>query len=127
MFSVRLHFVKAITSNRMFQLSLSFQRLKDHIQNVSHNQVNVFLVDWSQVANHYSYSSCIANLPVLGDSLAYFIERLLTRFQIEPKNLHLISHSLGCHLAAYTGQRLIAEGLKIGNLIRTFGKERAKA
>lgn len=75
----------------------------------------MFLVDWSQVANTYSYSSCIANLPVLGDSLAYFIERLLTRFQIEPKNLHLISHSLGCHLAAYTGQRLIAEGLKIGN------------
>lgn len=40
-------------------LSFSFppQRLKDHIQNVSHNQVNVFLVDWSQVANHYRWNS----------------------------------------------------------------------
>ena len=57
--------------------------------------MNVFSVDWSQVANHYSYSSCIANLPVLGDSVAYFIERLLTRFQIDPKHVHLIGHSLG--------------------------------
>lgn len=90
-----------------------YQRLKDHIQNVSHNQVNVFSVDWSSVANHYSYSSCIANLPVLGDSVAYFIERLLTRFQIDSKNVHIIGHSLGAHIAAYTGQRLISEQLKI--------------
>lgn len=66
--------------------------------------LNVIIVDWGHGAG-IPYAQATANTRVVGAYLAKLIEELSS---VGPPlaDFHIIGHSLGAHIAGYTGERL---------------------
>ncbi|CAH1271918.1 PNLIP [Branchiostoma lanceolatum] len=70
------------------------------------DDVNMFLVDWSSSSQTLDYTQAAADIRVVGAKLARFIIFLRFLTRAEEKNMHIIGHSLGAHVAGYAGERL---------------------
>ncbi|KAF8786114.1 inactive pancreatic lipase-related protein 1-like [Argiope bruennichi] len=66
---------------------------------------NVFVVDWSDY-NGMPYEQAVANTRVIGAVIAKMVNFLTKQAGMSPQNVHLIGHSLGAHIAGYTGERV---------------------
>lgn len=75
---------------------------------------NVIGVDWSAGAKK-AYPKAVANTRVVGAVITRLVDVLKYKFDLKVKDLHLIGHSLGAHIAGYVGQ-------KVPGLSRITGK-----
>lgn len=64
--------------------------------------VNVFVVDWSNLAK-YLYPTAKSAVPSVGQIEADFILYLIETYQLAPKDFYLVGHSLGAHVAGCAG------------------------
>ncbi|KAF7277653.1 hypothetical protein GWI33_001001, partial [Rhynchophorus ferrugineus] len=76
------------------------------------DNINLVGVDWNKLARQpYLYS--VASTSFVGQEIANFIQNL----KIYPGNIHLIGHSLGSHVAGFTGKEIFkSTGQKIGRI-----------
>ena len=66
---------------------------------------NVILVDWSSVSDD-SYFSATRLVKLVGSSVGNFIVMLCKKVSVPYKNVHVIGHSLGAHVASFTGRKV---------------------
>ncbi|KAL3867995.1 hypothetical protein ACJMK2_040835 [Sinanodonta woodiana] len=66
---------------------------------------NVILVDWENGAN-YSYNQATVNTRVVGAVIAQMINLLKDQVEADPKDFHIIGHSIGAHICGYAGERI---------------------
>ncbi|KAG8228722.1 hypothetical protein J437_LFUL009404 [Ladona fulva] len=66
---------------------------------------NIFVVDWAG-GSLPLYTQATANTRLVGLELGFFINYLQKNFGLEPRNVHMIGHSLGAHTAGYAGERI---------------------
>ncbi|XP_065216920.1 phospholipase A1 2-like isoform X2 [Planococcus citri] len=64
----------------------------------------VGVVDWSSTAKTINYFDAVDAVPNVADQLIRFIKLLIKEFQVKPKNIHIIGHSLGAHIAGNVGK-----------------------
>ena len=72
------------------------------------DDVNVVVHDWRGGAYH-GYAQSRYNTWTAGYDLALFIKSLVA-LGVAPKNVHLIGHSLGCHVASLAAKQIGAIG-----------------
>ncbi|OQV25067.1 putative Pancreatic triacylglycerol lipase [Hypsibius exemplaris] len=63
---------------------------------------NVIRVDWSR-SNIAPYVQACGNLRLVGAYVAKFIDHVIKNYGVNPKDVHIIGHSLGAHGAGYAG------------------------
>lgn len=80
--------------------------LKDTILN--RMDANVFVSDYSNGVSG-SYFQAVGNARVMGKLGALVLEKT----QINPKNIHLIGHSLGAHVSSYIAKNFLRKGMKV--------------
>ncbi|XP_046392749.1 pancreatic lipase-related protein 2-like isoform X2 [Ischnura elegans] len=66
---------------------------------------NIIVVDWAG-GSLPLYTQATANTRLVGLELGFFINYLQKNFGLEPRNVHMIGHSLGAHTAGYAGERI---------------------
>ncbi|XP_013775964.1 pancreatic triacylglycerol lipase-like [Limulus polyphemus] len=66
---------------------------------------NVITTDWSG-GNTLNYPQAVANTELVGAEIAALIKFLQKTTEVSPSAFHLIGHSLGAHVAGYTGERI---------------------
>lgn len=77
---------------------------------------NIIVVDWSTHGDA-DYMTASLAVPPVGDKMGDFIVKLHEKLKIPLKNFHLISHSLGCHVASFMGKRVFkVTGRKVGRI-----------
>lgn len=69
---------------------------------IEYGDMNVIVVDWAG-GSLPLYTQATANTRLVGLELAYFINWLIKNRSLDPKNVHIIGHSLGAHTAGYAG------------------------
>ena len=62
-------------------------------------------VDWGNGAG-FPYSQAAANTRLVGAEVAQLIQTLLDHFDVSASDIHIIGHSLGAHVAGYTGSMI---------------------
>ncbi|KAL5015897.1 hypothetical protein ScPMuIL_005486 [Solemya velum] len=70
-----------------------------------HEDVNVIAVDWENGAGTL-YTQATANTRVVGAQTAQLILSLIANANSSALRTHVIGHSLGAHIAGYTGERV---------------------
>ena len=65
--------------------------------------INVIIVDWTK-GNFFPYSQATANTRVVGRDIAKVINSFIIKNILNANNCHIIGHSLGAHIAGYTGE-----------------------
>uniref|UniRef100_A0A6P7GNI4 Lipase member I-like isoform X1 n=2 Tax=Diabrotica virgifera virgifera TaxID=50390 RepID=A0A6P7GNI4_DIAVI len=78
-------------------------------QLLEHTDSNIFIVDWGPVAKIVTYPIPAAGVRVMALFYSDFINDLIEKIGVHIHNIHLIGHSLGAHLSAFTA-RLINRG-----------------
>lgn len=63
-------------------------------------------MDWYEGADELNYWKSVQNIRVVGSQLAHFLIYLKDQTGMSESSVHLVGHSLGAHLAGYTGQYL---------------------
>ncbi|KAK7069512.1 hypothetical protein SK128_016319 [Halocaridina rubra] len=66
---------------------------------------NVIMVDWSG-GSRALYTQATANARVVGLEVAHLVNWLRKHLSLQPKDVHIIGHSLGSHIAGYAGERI---------------------
>ncbi|XP_067140228.1 pancreatic lipase-related protein 2-like [Centruroides vittatus] len=79
------------------------ERLKDRI--LLNEDCNVIVVDWTK-GNKPPYTQATANTRVVGAEIALLVNLLEEKRNIDPRNVHIIGHSLGAQIAGYAGERI---------------------
>ncbi|XP_068244010.1 pancreatic triacylglycerol lipase-like [Palaemon carinicauda] len=74
-----------------------------------HDDLNVFMVDWSG-GSRALYAQATANIRVVGLEIAHLVNWLKNKTDLKPKDVHIIGHSLGAHLAGYAGEKISGLG-----------------
>nr|CAH0113682.1 unnamed protein product [Daphnia galeata] len=80
-----------------------------------YDNVNVVVVDWVSGSGP-PYTQAVANIRLIGVMLAHLVLFLHSQFQVPTENCHIAGHSLGAHLAGYTGQYLRDRGHMLGRI-----------
>ena len=70
---------------------------------VDRGNVNVFAINWSDQANNIYYLEPARYTVQVGRAVARLIDLLVEEKGAEPKDIHLIGHSLGAHIMGYAG------------------------
>ena len=86
--------------------------------------MNVVYLDWTKGARAglfgVGYQKSAANTRLVGVQLGHFIEFLCRSFNLNVESFHLIGHSLGAHIAGYTGKYIFQKFYtKIGRISAT--------
>lgn len=68
--------------------------------------VNVFVVHWGEIANKF-YTTAKAAIPGIGMDLGFYIDDMMNHFKLSPKDVMLIGHSLGAHVAGAAGAAMM--------------------
>lgn len=66
---------------------------------------NVIVTDWRKGALEINYLRAVANARVVGAMAARLLKILRNEYGVDPRNVHIIGHSLGAHIAGYVGER----------------------
>ncbi|XP_045475714.1 pancreatic triacylglycerol lipase-like isoform X1 [Harmonia axyridis] len=77
--------------------------MKDEL--LKHTDVNVILVDWAG-GSLPLYTQATANTRLVALELAHLLNYLINNLDLKAEDVHLIGHSLGAHLAGYTGSMI---------------------
>lgn len=64
---------------------------------------NIFAIDWAPYA-FMGYMKAISVVQDIGFLLGEFIINVTKSFAIRPKDVHIIAHSLGAHIAGFSGK-----------------------
>lgn len=64
--------------------------------------VNIIVVDWAG-GSLPLYTQATANTRLVGLEIAYLINYLVKNYELDPREIHIIGHSLGAHTAGYAG------------------------
>ncbi|XP_046638843.1 pancreatic lipase-related protein 2-like [Daphnia pulicaria] len=80
-----------------------------------YDNVNVVVVDWVSGSGP-PYTQAVANIRLIGVMLAHLVLFLHGQFQVPTENCHIAGHSLGAHLAGYTGQYMRDRGHMLGRI-----------
>ncbi|GFV11417.1 hypothetical protein TNCV_1046361 [Trichonephila clavipes] len=88
-----------------------FEKIKDSL--LTSGKYNVIIVDWSKY--NYPYILAVANAYVVGVKIGEMITFLVENKGINPKNIHLIGHSLGAHVAGVAGKQVSKLGRITGS------------
>ncbi|KAK9881653.1 hypothetical protein WA026_017171 [Henosepilachna vigintioctopunctata] len=78
------------------------------------SDVNVIVMDWSDIADNYFYIKPMLAVPDVADYYAQFISDLIEERKVDPKDIHLVGHSLGAHISGLVSYRL--NGTKLGRV-----------
>ena len=62
------------------------------------------------------YFQAVANARLVGAQIAYLIQILNDATGVSTKSVHIIGHSLGAHIAGYTGKRLARKNVTLGRI-----------
>ncbi|XP_052774574.1 pancreatic triacylglycerol lipase-like [Mya arenaria] len=73
---------------------------------LSQTDVNVVSVDWGRGADKSDYDQAAANTRVVGALIAQLLTALRDFRSLNYKDVHLVGHSLGAHIAGYAGERM---------------------
>ena len=65
---------------------------------------NVICVDWSKLAASLDYISVLPNVPLTGQMIAHFINRLINATNVSLNDIQCIGHSLGAHVCGFVGK-----------------------
>ena len=84
------------------------------------DDMNVIVYDWSLGADNIQYTQAVANTRVAGALLAKMLKQIHASTHARYSTMHLIGHSLGAHIAGYTGRRIPRLGRITGNCIICF-------
>lgn len=77
--------------------------------------VNLFVVDWSSIAQE-DYSTAVEALIPVAKYIAEFVKLLKDNFGLKLSNLKIVGHSLGGHLAGVVGKQFGGEVSEITGL-----------
>ncbi|XP_014247562.1 pancreatic triacylglycerol lipase-like [Cimex lectularius] len=96
----------------------------DSIQSIKNNvlkqeDINVIGVDWSLISDHLFYHIIAAEVPGVGAHVSEFVSFLMSN-GLKYKDIHMIGHSLGAHVASFA-----AKNLKTGKFARLTGLDAA--
>lgn len=89
-----------------------------HLQDkiLENDDANVIIYDWRGGAL-LGYVESRRNTWTAGQEVFLFLKSLMDTRKVEAKMIHLIGHSLGCHVAGIAGKRMFTEtGTKIGRI-----------
>jgi len=75
---------------------------------------NVITVDWTKDATTLNYNTAAKKTSSVGKFLAKLIYRMLENDLLRPKDIHIVGHSLGAHIAGHTGHFLQTGGFQDG-------------
>ncbi|XP_071536367.1 pancreatic triacylglycerol lipase-like isoform X2 [Panulirus ornatus] len=90
--------------------------LKKMVQEfLQYDDLNVVVLDWLS-ASGPPYTQAVANIRLLGAILGHFLLDLKETVGVLPSHVHVVGHSLGAHLAGYTGHYLRARGEALGRI-----------
>lgn len=92
-------------------------RLKDSF--LHKYDANVFVVDWKDIADNIFYPIPMRATTGVGEIYARFLNEMIDT-GIDPKNIHLVGHSLGAHVSGYA-----AKGTKSAKIGRVTGLDPA--
>nr|XP_018901056.1 PREDICTED: pancreatic triacylglycerol lipase-like isoform X2 [Bemisia tabaci] len=76
---------------------------------LKHSDWNVIVVDWAG-GSLPLYTQATANTRLVGLEIANLINTLKEKMDLDPKDVHIIGHSLGAHTAGYAGERIAGLG-----------------
>ncbi|KAK4323491.1 hypothetical protein Pmani_005806 [Petrolisthes manimaculis] len=78
--------------------------------------VDILTVDWSPGAPP-PYAQAVGNIRLVGAVIATLLHRLVEEGVVRSRDIHLMGHSLGAHLQAYTGSHFqTISGEKVGRI-----------
>lgn len=77
--------------------------------------VNVIIVSWGKVAKTWSYEWAALNTKEIGKVVAVFLDTLFEDDLAQWENLTVVGHSLGAHVAGFTGKQ-VTKG-RIGTIV----------
>ncbi|XP_068209497.1 pancreatic triacylglycerol lipase-like isoform X3 [Palaemon carinicauda] len=90
--------------------------LKKMVQEyLAYDDHNVIVLDWLSGSGP-PYTQTVANIRLIGSIVGRFILDLRDFFGVSPARVHIIGHSLGAHLAGYTGEYLKTQDAKLGRI-----------
>ncbi|TMW42848.1 hypothetical protein DOY81_012071 [Sarcophaga bullata] len=72
---------------------------------LSHGDYNMIVVDWGR-ARSVDYASSVLAIPGVGKKVAELVDFLVKEFHMKLDTLEIIGHSLGAHVAGYTGKNI---------------------
>jgi len=94
------------------KICLVYMKYAQDTQDVKYN---VLIVDWSSLSTSRldlalttkSYTASVKNVRIVGKRIANMINFLLSqKLLYTTEHVHLIGHSMGAHIAGYTGYEL---------------------
>lgn len=88
------------------------QMIKDEF--LKKYDANVIVVDWEELAGQIYFRASTYPQEV-GNYTAQFLN-FLAENGADPKNMHLVGHSLGAHLVGFAGKDMITYGRKLGRI-----------
>lgn len=65
--------------------------------------VNLLVVDWRE-PGLLLYTQTVALIPRIAEKIVEILDKFLKATNTTPEKLHVIAHSLGCHVAAAVGR-----------------------
>lgn len=87
-------------------------KIKDGYLNTT--DVNVVVMNWEEIASDHYYINPMRAVPKIAHHYAIFINDLIDKWKVNPKNLHLIGHSLGAQISGLVWKDM--EGKKPGRV-----------
>ncbi|XP_006825443.1 pancreatic lipase-related protein 2-like [Saccoglossus kowalevskii] len=76
---------------------------------LKYGDMNVIVVDWEKGSAGF-YPQCVANSEVVGAEIDALLNALTMYMGLDVKDVYLVGHSLGAHVAGYAGERNPAIG-----------------
>ena len=74
-------------------------------------------VDWSKLATWDNYPQAASNSILVGEHVGKILSNLIRKTGLNPKNIHIVGHSLGSHVSGHIGREILKSGLgKVGRI-----------
>ena len=78
---------------------------------------NVVAVDWSKLSSWDNYPQAANNAVIVGEHIGKVLSDLIRKTGLNPKDIHIVGHSLGSHVSAHIGRQIQKSGLgKVGRI-----------
>lgn len=90
----------------------SYEIIDSHLLNGREENYNIFIVDWSVMAMTWNYYLARLRTRKAGLKTAEFIDWLHSESGLQFETTHVFGHSLGAHVAGFTGKQVTRGKLK---------------
>lgn len=92
-----------------------FKLILRHSDWSKYGNVTACGVDWNIIANLNYTVAALVSTPIAGESVAEFILNLV-KAGLTTANIEIAGHSLGAHVAGYTGKFLLDRGHRLSRI-----------